>query len=113
MHEMSIAEGVLGIVEETARREGLASVRAVRLEIGELAAVEVPALRFCFESVVRGSVAEGARLEIDATPGQAWCFACCAAVPLASRVDACPRCGGARLQVCGGTEMRVKELEGA
>ena len=113
MHEMSIAEGVLGIVEETARREGFGAVRAVRLEIGELAAVEVAALRFCFESVVRGSVAEGARLEIDAAPGQAWCFACCAAVPLASRLDPCPRCGGARLQVCGGTGMRVKELEGA
>ena len=111
MHEMSIAEGVLGIVEETARREGAHAIRAVRLEIGQLAAVEIPALRFCFESVVRGSIAEGARLEIDEAPGQAWCFGCCASVPLASRVDACPRCGSHQLQVSGGTQMRVKDLE--
>jgi hydrogenase nickel incorporation protein HypA/HybF len=111
MHEMSIAESVLAIVEETARREGIHAVRAVRLEIGQLAAVETRSLRFCFESVVRGSVAEGARLEIDETPGRAWCFGCCASVPLASRVDPCPRCGGSQLQVSGGTEMRVKDLE--
>jgi hydrogenase nickel incorporation protein HypA/HybF len=111
MHEMSIAESVLAIVEETARREGIDTVRAVRLEIGQLAAVETRSLRFCFESVVRGSVAEGARLEIEETPGRAWCFGCCASVPLASRVDPCPRCGGSQLQVSGGTAMRVKDLE--
>lgn len=113
MHEMSIAESVLGIVEETARREGFSRVKEVRLEIGQLAAVEPEALRFCFDAVVRGSVAEGARLAIDEEPGAAWCFGCSATVPLQARGDLCPRCGGAQLQVNGGTEMRVKDLLGA
>lgn len=113
MHEMSIAESVLGIVEETARREGFSRVKEVRLEIGRLAAVETEALRFCFDAVVRGSVAEGARLAIDEAPGAAWCFGCSATVPLQARGDLCPRCGGAQLQVNGGTEMRVKDLLGA
>jgi hydrogenase nickel incorporation protein HypA/HybF len=112
MHEMSIAESVLGIVEDSARREGFGRVREVRLEIGRLAAVEVEALRFCFDAVVRGSVAEGARLEIDETPGSAWCFGCSATVPVGTRGDPCPACGGFQLQVNGGTEMRVKELLG-
>lgn len=113
MHEMSIAESVLGIVEDTARREGFARVQEVRLEIGRLAAVEVEALRFCFDAVVRGSVADGARLEIDETPGTAWCFDCSKPVEVASRADDCPSCGGAKLQVSGGTDMRVKDLVGA
>lgn len=113
MHEMSIAESVLGIVEESARREGLRRVREVRLEIGKLAAVETEALRFCFDAVVRGTVAEGAVLAIDETPGTAWCFGCSATVPVAARGDPCPNCGGARLQVNGGTEMRIKDLLGA
>jgi hydrogenase nickel incorporation protein HypA/HybF len=113
MHEMSIAESVLGIVEESARREGFRCVKEVRLEIGRLAAVETESLRFCFDAVVRGSVAEGAVLEIDETPGVAWCFGCSAPVPVAARGDLCPRCGSAQLQVSGGTEMRVKELVGA
>ena len=110
MHEMSIAESVLGIVEDTARREGFTRVKEVRLEIGRLAAVEIEALRFCFEAVVRGSLAEGAALAIDETPGTAWCFGCSRSVPVEARGDPCPACGGARLQVNGGTEMRVKDL---
>ena len=113
MHEMSIAESVLGIVEETARREGLARVKEVRLEIGRLAAVETEALRFCFDAVVRGSLADGAALAIDELPGSAWCFACAQTVPLEARGDPCPRCGGGPLQVNGGTEMRIKDLLGA
>ena len=112
MHEMSIAEGVLGIVEESARREGFRRVKEVRLEIGRLAAIETEALRFCFDAVVRGSVAEGAVLRIDETPGTAWCFGCSATVSVAARGDPCPACGSARLQVNGGTEMRVKDLLG-
>jgi len=112
MHEMSIAESVLGIVEDTARREGFSRVKEVRLEIGRLAAVEVEALRFCFDVVMRGSLAEGAALAIDETPGTAWCFGCGTTVPVQARGDPCPRCGSAQLQVNGGTEMRVKDLLG-
>jgi hydrogenase nickel incorporation protein HypA/HybF len=86
-------------------------VRAVRLEIGRLANVEVEAMRFCFDAVTRGSVAEAARLEIDETPGAGWCMRCAATVPIASAVDACPRCGGYEVAVTGGTEMKVRELE--
>ena len=110
---MSIAESVLGIVEDTARREGFARVSEVRLEIGRLAAVETESLRFCLDVVLRGTLAEGARLEIDETPGTAWCFDCSKPVEVASRTDACPACGGAKLQVSGGTDMRVKDLVGA
>ena len=98
-----IAEGVLGIIEDTARREGIRAVRRLRLEIGQLAAVETRALRFCFESWCAAASPRARALEIDETPGRAWCFGCCASVPLASRVDPCPRCGSSQLQVSGGT----------
>jgi hydrogenase nickel incorporation protein HypA/HybF len=112
MHEMSIAESVLGIVSDTARNAGLARVSTVRLEIGALAAIETRALRFCFDSVTRGSVAENAALVIDELPGTAWCFDCSEPAAIAARTDACPRCGGSRLQVTGGTDMRVKDIRG-
>lgn len=111
MHEMSLAEGILQLIEDTARRENLTRVRAVYLEVGELASVEVEALRFCFEAVIRESVAEGARLEIAQVPGSGWCLDCNEEVPMHDRLGGCPRCGGWRVQVTGGTEMRVKELE--
>jgi len=112
MHEMSLAEGVLQIVEEAARREGLRRVRAVWLELGRLSSVEPEAMRFCFDAVTRHSVADGARLEIVETPGAAWCTKCSAPTSIAELGDACPCCGSYQLQITDGTGMRVKELEG-
>ena len=66
MHEMSLAEGILQIVEETARSHQAIRVRSVVLELGALSHVEEQALRFCFDAVTRGTVADGARLDVDA-----------------------------------------------
>ncbi|HEY5292408.1 MAG TPA: hydrogenase maturation nickel metallochaperone HypA [Burkholderiales bacterium] len=111
MHEMTLAESVLQIVEEAVRREGLRRVRAVWLEIGQLSSIEPEAMRFCFDVAARDSVAEGARLEIAVTAGAAWCIECSDRVALAELGAACPRCGGYQLRVTEGAEMRVKELE--
>ena len=111
MHEMTLAESVLQIVEDAVRREGLRRVRAVWLEIGQLSSVEPEAMRFCFDAVARDSVAEGARLEIVTTAGTAWCNGCSEPVALAELGAACPRCGGYRLRLTEGTGMRVMELE--
>ncbi|WP_374240387.1 hydrogenase maturation nickel metallochaperone HypA [Zoogloea sp.] len=111
MHEMSLAEGIRQIVEEAGRERGFRKVRTVVLEIGQLAAVEPDSLRFCFDLVMRGSVAEGAALQIDRLSGRGWCPQCAETVPIAALYDACPRCGGYRVEATGGTGMRVKELE--
>ena len=111
MHEMSLAEGVLQLIEDAARRDRFNKVSTVWLEIGQLSGAEPEAMAFCFDAVMRGTVADGARLEIIALPGQGWCGACNQSVPMTEVFDACPRCGGFPLHVTGGTEMRVKELE--
>ena len=111
MHEMALAESMLQIVEDAARKNGAARVTAVRLELGALSHVEREALRFCFDAVANGGLANGAVLEIDTTPGAAWCMPCEARVALAQLGDPCPQCGGWQLTVVAGEEMRVKEIE--
>ena len=111
MHEMALAASVRDIVDDVARRNGAQRVSAVRVELGALACVEPEALRFCFDASMRGSLAEGARLEIAVTPGEAWCMPCGRTVPLARRGEACPDCGGYQLQVARGEAMRVTEIE--
>jgi hydrogenase nickel incorporation protein HypA/HybF len=111
MHEMSLAEGVLRIAEQSAQAQGFSRVKAVWLEIGALAQVQPEAMRFCFDAVTRDSIAQGARLEIVSTPGTAWCMDCCQTVQVQALYDECPRCGGRQLQLTSGQEMRVTELE--
>ena len=110
MHEVALAEGVLRIVQDAARANAAVRVRTVWLELGALAHVEPDALAFCFDAVTRGSVAEGAKLEIARTAGAAWCMPCGTRVALAQLGDACPRCGSYQLQVLAGDEMRVREI---
>jgi hydrogenase nickel incorporation protein HypA/HybF len=111
MHEMSLAESVREIVEETARASGARRVAAVRLEIGRLAQVEIDAMRFAFDVVMHGSLADTARLEIIEVDGTAWCMRCSKAVMIERRGDACPKCDSYQLQVTGGDRMRVMDIE--
>ena len=111
MHEISFAEAVLQLIEDATRQEEFSRVTTVFLEIGVFAGVEVEAMRFCFDAVARGSVAEGARLEIVATPGSGWCMQCSATVALREAFGSCPQCGAYQVQLTGGTEMSLKEIE--
>ncbi len=111
MHEMALAESVVRIVEDHARKAGAARVTLVRLEIGALSHVEPSALSFSFEAVSQGSMAEGAKMVIERTPGQAWCHDCMKPIEIDRLGTPCPTCGGYKVQVTGGEEMRVKDME--
>lgn len=111
MHEISLLENVLQLIQEAAQAQGFSRVRLVRLEIGELAGVEEEALHFSFDIVMHGSLAQGAKLEIIRLPGQGRCRHCAILIPMATLLDACPQCGSYGLEVMRGTEMRIKELE--
>lgn len=111
MHELSLCESVLQVLEQQAQVENYQTVTAVYLEIGALSGVDPEAMRFCFDSVVQGSLAENARLEIIQIPGQAWCSACNDNVLVEQLYDVCPRCGTYPLQINNGDQMRIKQLE--
>jgi hydrogenase nickel incorporation protein HypA/HybF len=111
MHEMSLTEGVVEILAEEGRKQGFSRVKTVWLEIGDLSSVEPEAMSFCFDVVSRGTLAEGAKLEIVRKPGEGYCLDCEKTVALGERFGACPDCGQYHVQMTGGDEMRVKELE--
>ncbi len=112
MHELSLAEGIVELVQAAAQREGLACVRVLRLSVGALAGVEVQALRFALQAIVPGTVLHDARIEIDEPRGRAWCAACACEVGIASRADPCAQCGAFGLRVVAGTELRVVDMVG-
>ncbi|MGE5516941.1 MAG: hydrogenase maturation nickel metallochaperone HypA [Bacteroidota bacterium] len=112
MHEMSLTEGVVRILEDQAAAHGFAKVKTVWLEIGELSNVDPDSMLFCFDAIARGSaVAAEAKLEIIRVPAQAFCLSCGDSVTVENRYDPCPKCGGFGLKVTAGDEMRIKELE--
>lgn len=111
MHEMSLANGIVEILQREARAQGFERVTRLWVEVGELSHVEAEALAFCFSAVTAGTLAENAELTILPVSGLAWCMDCSESIDLSRRGDPCPKCGGYKLQVTGGEELRVKELE--
>jgi hydrogenase nickel incorporation protein HypA/HybF len=111
MHEMAICRSIVDIVCEQAQAADCRRVTVVRLTIGTLSHVEPDAVEFCFDAVSRGTLAEGARVEVERPPGRAWCLSCEETVELAARHAPCPTCGSHQLVLVSGEELRVKELE--
>jgi hydrogenase nickel incorporation protein HypA/HybF len=69
MHELSLADDILRLVEDAAAREHFQRVAQLHLEAGTRAGVEVSALRFALETIAPGTCLEGAHIRIDEPPG--------------------------------------------
>ena len=107
MHELSIAQSVVDAVCEKAAGR---AIRSVRMRVGALTAVVPEAMHFCFDLAVEGTVAEGARLDIEHRAGAARCRSCGAEVELADLILLCP-CGSADLEVTAGRELQIVSME--
>ena len=111
MHELSLAGGILRVLEQTRARDSFERLIHLRLEAGALCGVEISSLRFALEAIAPDTCLEGALIDIDEPPGSAWCLPCGQSVSILTRLDACPLCGGYQLQPTGGTELRVVDLQ--
>jgi hydrogenase nickel incorporation protein HypA/HybF len=69
MHELSIAETVVDMLAEEATRHGANKILSVRIRLGRLSGVVRDALAFSFDVAAQGTIAEGARLDIEDASG--------------------------------------------
>ena len=76
MHELSIAESILEAVRKELVSHPGARPTRVGLRIGELAAVDVDSLSFCFEAVLKDTEWEGLQLDARVCPQRRMCNAC-------------------------------------
>jgi hydrogenase nickel incorporation protein HypA/HybF len=111
VHEVSLVESIVDLVAEEQRKQFFARVRMIRLTVGALGHAEPDALRFCFDAVTRGTVADGARLEIQIVPGEGWCAVCRQYAQVSERFAACPVCDHGPMRLTAGDELRLAELE--
>ncbi len=111
MHEMSLCESLIRLIEDQAEKDHFSRVKTVWLEIGELAAIEADALTFCFDVAGKGTIVENTKLIIDTVPGLAWCLNCEQQVAISDRLTPCPLCHSYHLEFQQGDEMKIKELE--
>lgn len=110
MHEISLLENVLEILEEHAKSQGFSQVKKIRMEIGKLSCVEPDALRFGFDVVMKNTLVGNAELEIRQTQGCGTCKHCGQIVQMETLHDPCAECGRQGVVVTQGNDMKIKDL---
>lgn len=111
MHELSIAAGIVEIVEQHVAAGRRPDVRTVSVAVGDWSGVVPESLAFCFEVVAAESDIGMARLEIRRVPVVLRCPGCGLDVEREPPLPACPGCGGRRLEMVSGSELQVLEVE--
>lgn len=112
MHEVGIIESALTVIRREAHAHGASRVDRVVMRIGAISGVEPEALRFAFEAVTPGGIAEGAALEIELVPARVHCRACAADFTVENGfIFACPRCQALSGDVRSGRELELARLE--
>ncbi|GAB4330058.1 MAG: hydrogenase maturation nickel metallochaperone HypA [Calditrichia bacterium] len=111
MHEMSLAQSILTIVEDALQKNPGRKLVAVHVAVGELVAVVPESLQFCFEALVAETPYRGARLEIEEIPLRARCHRCREEFKIERFSFRCPVCLEEELEIFQGNELNVTELE--
>jgi hydrogenase nickel incorporation protein HypA/HybF len=114
MHELPVTESILKIVLKHAQANDVKKVKTIRLKVGMLSDLEDGWIQRYFDYLSKGTVAEGARLEIERTPIVMKCDACSGSYEVEA-VDIggmpCPACGGKGGTLLSGREYTIKEME--
>ena len=76
MHEFAFALDIFKIAEATAKKYNAKKITQVYLEIGELTLIVPQLLKESFKIATKDSIAEGAELKIEITPGKIRCREC-------------------------------------
>jgi hydrogenase nickel incorporation protein HypA/HybF len=111
MHEMSVAQNIIDIVNEHIPEGTTAGVSAVRLRIGKMAGIVTDSLEFCFEAIIKDTPLESARLDIFIEPLIVRCQACNSTSEIDDPAFLCPVCGSIGVELISGTELQVTEIE--
>ena len=111
MHEMSIAQNLIAIVEEEMAKNNAAVLRAVRVNIGEMSGIVPEALKTCFEIIIANSNMNGAKFKMDITPLIGGCRECKKEFKIKEYNFLCPECASTDIDVISGREMSIVEIE--
>ncbi len=107
MHELSLAGA---IVDTAVRHADGRPVRSVQMRIGAMRQVVPESLDFYFGIVTRGTLVEGASLEVDYRPVRLRCGDCAHEWEPDLPIFRCPGCGGAAVETLSGTEFEIDSI---
>lgn len=113
MHEFSLAEELLNLAREEARKAGITKLEKVVVSIGALSGVSVDALEFAFSFLrEEDEISKEAELVVERVPGRGRCTKCGREVDLERIFLYCPDCETPTVEITQGRDFYLVRLEG-
>lgn len=111
MHEVSIMAQTLEIALENACDRGGKKIHQLKMRIGAMSGVVPEALNFAFDVVTEGTIAEGAKLEIEIVSVVCYCPHCQIEFQPPDWFYECPQCARLSNKIIAGREIELTSLE--
>lgn len=111
MHELSIAQNIVEIVEKYVPGDAMAEVRLIRVRVGSLSGIVPDSLEFSFSAIVTGTPLGSAKLDIVHVPAICRCEVCSTEFEAEDFVFACPACGNVNTRLVSGSDLQVVDIE--
>ncbi len=112
MHELKIAEELIGIIKEVAKTENLKKVTKVNIQFGQMIQIVPDIFRCVFEGGVKGTVAKRAQLYLEILPIKVVCKKCRIETELEELLFVCDTCGSNDVELIQGREIIIESIEG-
>ena len=117
MHELSMAQGIINAVLETAQQNNATEVNEITVEVGRLAMINPEQLEFILGVLVDNTILEDAKIIFEEIPAEIDCFDCKFHgeailddsdhyAPLVK----CPKCDSLGVDVINGKDIIVKNI---
>jgi hydrogenase nickel incorporation protein HypA/HybF len=111
MHELSIAQNIIEIVQDNLSQSQKDLVKIVRVKVGKLTNILVDSLTFSFEALTKDTNLAGAVLEVEQLPLTTKCQDCGHQDSQEDFIFQCSACLSTDIKIISGSELMVSEIE--
>jgi hydrogenase nickel incorporation protein HypA/HybF len=111
MHELSIVESLLNLALENAAKANARKIVSISLVVGDYTGVMEDAVNLYFGFLSKNTIAAGAKINYTHVPGQLRCRDCDILFSLQEHDYGCPKCEGSRVEIVGGRELYIENME--
>jgi len=112
MHELSLVQSILDIIENYRKEHNFFKVNYLKLSFGELSCVNKDSLKFAFDMLSKGTVAENAEIYFSIIPATITCNVCKETFNSVEDYSKCPKCNSNDIFLSAGfDELKLMEID--
>ncbi len=110
MHELSIAQNIIDIIEQNVPKDELCNVKQIALKIGEFSGVVADSLKFSYEVITSETELQNSELMIEFIPFSLKCNSCGSITTNVYGLRECANCLKTDTEVLSGEELKISEI---